>query len=327
MKRRAFMALAGITLSIAALGSRLTSPAAAQSAPKIGYLWGSGAGEQEKLMDEQLARRGYVDGRTAVIVRRFADGDFGRLPALAAELAALRVDIIVAQTTAAAQAAKAATSAIPIVVTSSGDAVGSGLVESLARPGGNLTGVSFLGTELAVKQIELLRELLPNATHVGFVANRRMAPERIFFQAMQGPAQERGLRLSFVDVGSVAEFPAAFAELARLKADAAIVAPGGFFSDRRAELLAVAARHTIPAIYFRREFVADGGFASYGATLAELHQLAADQVDRILKGADPAVLPVLQPTRFEFVVNLRTARELGLDVPSGLLARADEVIE
>lgn len=318
------------SLAMLALGVwTLASPALAQqgAGPKIGYLWGSGSGEQEKLMDDLLARRGYVDGRTAVIVRRFADGDFSRLPGLAAELAALKVDIIVAQTTAAAQAAKSATSEIPIVVTSSGDAVGSGLVASLARPGGNVTGVSFLGTELAVKQIELLRELLPKATHVGFVANRRMAPERIFFEAMEGPAQERGLRLSFIDVGSVAEFPAAFEELARVKADAAIVAPGGFFSDRRADLLAVAARHAIPALYFRREFVVDGGLASYGATLAELHQLAADQIDRILKGADPAELPVLQPTRFEFVVNLRAARQLGLDVPNAVLARADEVIE
>jgi putative ABC transport system substrate-binding protein len=278
-------------------------------------------------MDVVLAQRGYVDGRTAVITRRFANGDFSRLPALAAELVDLRVDIIVAQTTAAAQAAKAVTSDIPIVVTSSGDAVGSGLVASLARPGGNVTGVSFLGTELAIKQIELIRELLPRASRIGFVANRRMAPEPIFFEAMTGPAQERGLSVTFIDVRRPSDFPAAFEELERMKADAAIVALGGFFSDHRAELLAVAARYPIPAIYFRREFVPYGGFASYGTTLAELHQLAADQVDRILKGANPAEMPIRQPMRFEFVINLRTARRLGIEVPTSLLDRADDVIE
>jgi putative ABC transport system substrate-binding protein len=319
-----------VYLAIAAvLGCMLGGPAAAQqpSLPKIGYLWGSSAAEQEKMMDAELAERGYIDGRTATFIRRFAGGDFSRLPGLAAELVDLRVDIIVAQTTAAAQAAKAATSAIPIVVTSSGDAVGSGLVASLARPGGNVTGVSFLGTELAVKLIELVRELRPAASRIGFVANRRMAPEPIFFEAMTGPARERGLSITFVDVRSVSHFPAAFEELERLKADAAIVAPGGFFADHRAELLAIAGRHAIPAIYFRREFVADGGLASYGATITELHRLAADQVDRILKGADPAELPVLQPTRFEFVINLRTARQLGIEMPASLLARADELIE
>lgn len=306
----------------------LALPAAAQQGPpKIGYLWGSSAGEQEKLMDDLLAERGYVDGRSATVIRRFADGDFSRLPALAAELVDLRVQIIVAQTTAAAQAAKAATADIPIVVTSSGDAVGSGLVASLARPGGNVTGVSFLGTELAVKQLELIRELLPSVRRVGFVANRGMAPEKVFFEAMSGPARERGLQLDFVDVQSIHHFEHAFDELKRLGADAAIVAPGGFFSDYRGELLAAAQRHAIPALYFRRGFAADGGLASYGAPLRELYRLAADQTDRILKGADPAVLPVLQPTRFELVINLRTARDLRIDIPAALLARADEIIE
>jgi putative ABC transport system substrate-binding protein len=304
-------------------------PAAAQQAPlpTIGYLWGSSAGEQEKLMDDVLAERGYVDGRTVTVIRRFADGDFARLPVLAAELVEQRVQIIVAQTTAAAQAAKAVTADIPIVVTSSGDAVGSGLAASLARPGGNVTGVSFLGTELAVKQLELIRELVPSVRRIGFVANRGMAPETVFFAAMQGPARERGLQIDFVDVQSVEDFGQAFDELKRLRADAAIVAPGGFFSDHRGALLAAAKRHAIPALYFRRGFVADGGLASYGSTLAELYRLAADQVDRILKGADPAFLPILQPTRFELVINLRTARDLRLEIPATLLARADEVIE
>lgn len=322
MRRRRLAAAAAAFLMFA-------GPALSQTpaGPKIGYLWGSSEGEQAALMDRLLARRGYVDGQTAVFVRRFADGDFGRLAGLAGDLVAQGVDIIVAQTTTAALAAKAATAAIPIVVTSSGDAVGSGLVASLARPGGNVTGVSFLGTELAVKQVELIREILPKASHVGFVANGGMRPERIFFDAMTGAAREAGLRLTFIDVRAADQFGRAFDELAGMRADAAIVALGGFFSDHRAALLEAARRHSIPALYFRREFVVDGGFASYGATLAELYQLAADHVDRILKGANPEVLPVLQPTRFEFTVNLRVARQLGVEIPSAILARADEVIE
>lgn len=318
-----------LLMVLAAAFFALSSTAVAQPSTikKIGYLWGSSAGEQEKLMDRMLADLGYVDERTAVIVRRFADGNFALLPKLAAELVDSRVDVIVAQTTAAALAAKAATSTIPIVVTSSGDAVGSGLVASVARPGGNVTGVSFLGTELAVKQIELVKEILPRATRIGFVANRGMAPERIFFEVMEVPARERGLTLNFIDIQRTADFNAAFDRLAALHVDAMIVAPGGFFADHRSEFLEMARRHPIPALYFRREFVVDGGLMSYGTDLRELYQLAAGQVDRILKGADPAVLPVMQPTRFELTINLRTARQLGIEFSPAVIARADEVIE
>lgn len=190
-----------------------------------------------------------------------------------------------------------------------------------------MTGVSFLGTELAVKQIELLKELLPRAKRIGFMANRGMAPGRIFFEVMEKPAQDRGLSLSLIDVQSPADFGAAFDRLSVERIDAIIVAPGGFFSDRRTELLAVARGNPIPALYFRREFVADGGLLSYGPDLRELYRLAASQVDRILRGADPALLPVIQPTRFDLAINLQAARALGIVFPPAIVARADDVIE
>jgi len=280
-------------------------------------------------IEAELAALGYVDGRSAAIERRWAEGRFERFPQLADELVQTRPDVIVASTTAAALALKRATAAIPIVVLSSGDAVGSGLAQSLARPGGNVTGNSFLGPELAVKHIELVRELTPGITRLAFVANAALAPEPIFHSQMREAARPLAIEVEFVDTRGPQDFERSVARVHALGAHAAVFAPGGY-SDRasdRAQLLAAISTLRVPAIFFRREYVDAGALLSYGASFAAMNRQAAGYVDRILRGANPADLPILQPTSFELVLNLAAARRLGLTVSPLLLARADEVIE
>jgi len=251
------------------------------------------------------------------------------MPALAEELVRARPDVIVASTTAAALALKGATTVIPIVVLSSGDAVGSGLVRSLARPGGNVTGNSFLGPELAVKLVELVRELAPRIARLAFVANAALPPEPIFHGEMREAARPLGLAVEFVDTRRPGDFERSIEAVVAMNAEAAIFAPGGY-SDRpddRARLLAAIVAIRIPSVFFRREYVDSGALMAYGASFAAMNRQAAIYVDRILRGASPAELPVVQPTKFELVINLRAARRLEIAISPLLLARADEVIE
>jgi putative ABC transport system substrate-binding protein len=323
MRRRGFV----VSFGAAAFSSHLPLAAWSQdpSRARIGFLWSGGRGRQLDIIEAALAEDGYVDGSTAVFERRFAEGRFDRLPALAEELIGARVDIIVAQTTAAALAAKRLTTTIPIVFTSSGDAVGSGLVESLARPGGNLTGNSFLGSEFAAKQLQLLKEAVPGATRIAFFANGSMPPERIFFERMKSAAADLGVVVEFVDAQRPDDFERAASELSARRMDAVIVAPGGYTEpDRLHRAIEGQGR---PSLYFWREYAEKGGLMAYGPSNIELFRTSARYVDRILRGASPADLPVGQPTRFELVINAATARRLGLSLPPALLARADELIE
>jgi putative ABC transport system substrate-binding protein len=274
-----------------------------------------------------LGDLGYREGENVLLEERYANGRFDRLPVLAAELVGKPVDVILTQTTAAAQAAKRATATIPIVVVTSGDLVGIGVVQSLARPGGNVTGLSFLGTELAVKQLELLREVAPGTTRVAFLASRAFPPEVVFFREMERGAPHLGLSTRFVETTTAPDYPALFAEMVREGANAVVVAPGqaNFASWR--QIIALAARHRLPTMYPGREFTEAGGLVSYFINRSEFYRRAAYFVDRILKGAKPSDLPIEQPTTFELVINVRTARGLGLVVPASLLARTDRVIQ
>jgi len=273
-----------------------------------------------------LAELGYREGRNFTLEERYADGDMARLSTLANELVRLRVDVIVAVTTPAALAAKRATSTIPIVIPTSGDAVGSGLVESLAHPGGNVTGGQFLGTELAVKQMELLKQLAPGAKRLGLLAHPGVPPEVNFFREMERAAPALGVTVRFVEAKTAADQAAAFAGLAKDRIDGLVVAASTFNHDPWRRIVELAARDRIPAIYLWREFADAGGLMAYGPSRAALYRHTATYVDRILKGARPADLPMVQPQKFDLVINLPVARALGLSVPESLLLRADDVI-
>ncbi len=294
---------------------------------KIGYLAvRSGPGSLDEALKTGLRDLGYVDGRNIAYVHRWADGKFDRLPALADELAQLRVDVLVTETTAAAQAAKKATHTIPIVMATSGDAVGAGLVASLAHPGGYVTGMTFLGTDLAPKWVELFKEIVPKASRLGFLAMAALSPEPIFFKVMEPEAHRLGLTIRFFDVSGPKDYAESFSKMKQARVDGVIVAPNTPFAENRKQIIDLAAQHRLPALYSRREQVEDGGLVSYGQNYPEMHRRAAHYVDKILKGTKPADLPVERLSKFEFVVNLKTAKQIGLSIPPNVLARADKVI-
>lgn len=275
-----------------------------------------------------LAETGFAEGRNVAIEFRWAQGRYDRLPALAAELVALKVDLILASGGAPpAFAAKAATSSIPIVFTAIADPREGGLVESLNRPGGNLTGVTILTAELDSKRLELLCTLVPEAKIVAALANPQRSDSAKQTQDVQTAAATLARELVVLRAGTEAEIDAAFAELKSRGAGALAVLADPFFTGRREQIVALAARHAMPAMYQWREFATIGGLASYGPSITDAYRQAGVYAGRILNGEKPALLPVLQPTKFEFVLNLRTAKTLGLEVPDPLLARADEVIE
>ncbi len=259
---------------------------------------------------------------------RWAEGHYDRLPVLAADLVGRKVDLIAASGgPASALAAKSATSMIPIVFVSGDDAVAAGLVASLARPSGNLTGVSFLDVELMQKRLELLSELVPQAGVIALLVNPNNPNAERVMRDVQEAARAKGVQLPIQKASSESEIDAAFATLVQLKAGALVVGADAFFSSRREQLVALASRHAVPAIYEWREFPASGGLISYGTSLTGVYRQLGLYAGKILKGAKPADLPVEQPTTFELVVNLNTANALGLTVPPSILARADEVIE
>jgi putative tryptophan/tyrosine transport system substrate-binding protein len=245
---------------------------------------------------------------------------------LAADLVGRKVDVIVAGFPAAAQAAKSATSAIPIVFTT-GDAVGDGFVASLARPGGNLTGISFLTVELSAKRFELLSELVSQARVIALLVNPNNPVTEHMMPAVQEAARAKGVQLHILKASTESEIDAAFAALVQRQAGALVVSSDPFFFNRREQLVVLAARHAVPAIYEFREVAADGGLISYGASITGVFRQVGIYTGRILKGAKPADLPVEQPTTFELVINMKTAKALGLTIPPALLSRVDEVIE
>jgi putative ABC transport system substrate-binding protein len=299
--------------------------------PVIGFLGPSsstGFAPFRTPFKQSLKEAGYVEGQNIAIEYRWAEDQVDRLPALAAELVGLRVAVIATVTaTAAALAAKNATATIPIVFAIGADPVKVGLVASLNRPGGNVTGVSFLSNALVAKQMELLRELAPTAAVIGVLINPSNPNADADEKAAAAAARLLGRQVNVAYAGSERDFDAAFAALVRQGSTALLVVPDATFTSRPLQLAALAARYTLPAIYSRGELPAAGGLMSYGSSLADAVRQAGVYVGRILNGAKPADLPVVQPTKFELVINLKTAKALGLTVPPTLLARADEVIE
>ena len=275
-----------------------------------------------------LSETGFVEGQNMASEYRWAEFHNDRLPALAADLASRKVDLIITAGGAPpALAAKNATSTIPIVFTFVADPVGAGLVASLARPGGNLTGFSNLAIELTPKRLELLCELVPQATVIAFLVNPDNKMTEPYIRVVQEAVRVKGIQLPILRAETEAEIDAAFASLGQLQAGGLVVAADPFFAFRREQLLALASRYAVPAIYEWREFVADGGLISYGIDNAAVARQAGIYAGRILKGAKSADLPVQQPTTFLLVVNLNTAKALGITVPPSILARSDEVIE
>ena len=327
MKRRAFITLVGGAAATWPLAARAQQPAL----PVIGFLE---LRSPDVVVDRMRAFRqglkdtGHVEGANAAIEYRWAENQIDRMPALAAELVRKQVAVIATTgATVAASAAKAVTTTIPIVFLTGADPVESGLVASLARPGGNLTGINLLTIDLTAKRLELLRELVPAATRVAVLANPAGPAPEAMLRDVETAARAMGLQVQVLNAGTSPEIDAAFASFVRERPDALFVGPDPFFVSRRVQLVHLASRHAVPAAYTQRDYAVAGGLMSYGSNLMDAFRQVGVYTGRILKGAKPADLPVLQPSKFELVINHQTARMLGLTVPDKLLATADEVIE
>jgi len=327
--RRAFVhALPALTVSLV---SSLTLAADAErpSSPRrIGVLlvaWHP-TDKQPQQLHAGLHEAGYVEGRDIVFEWRFADGHYDRAPSLAAELVQQKVDVIVVESTIAAQAAKRATSTIPIVMAIVADPVGSGLVDTLAHPGGNLTGLSLMGLDLSAKRLQLLKEAIPRLTRVAVLWNPATPFHAKAVRDITAAAGALSLNVTLVAAQGPADLSLALAAAKRAHAQALYVVEDPVITLHRKRLLELTAKAAIPSVYSLRDFPEEGGFISYGADLSDMFRRSAQFVDRILKGAKPSELPIEQPTKFELVVNLRTAKTLGVVVPESILLQADEVI-
>ena len=326
MNRRDILATLG-SVAVMATPTRAQQPAL----PLIGFLSGASAAPFAHLVAafrQGLGDTGFVEGQNVAIEYRWAENRYERLPEMAKDLVRRQVAVLVASGgDRAALAAQAASASIPIVFSAGGDPVAHGLVASLGRPGANLTGVSLLTTLLEAKRLSLLREALPAATRIGLLVNPGGTIVQSMVQESEQAARSLGLRLVVVKAEAEGEFEPAFASLLHQRADALVVINSAFFNSRREQIVALAARHKLPAIYEFGEFARAGGLMSYGTHLGEMYRQIGVYTGRILKGAKPADLPVLQPTRFEMVLNMKTAKALGLTIPQALLLRADEVIQ
>ena len=326
MRRRDLLALLGGAAAARPFAAR----AQQRAMPVLGFLGATSAGPHAQdvaALREGLSGMGYSEGKNLAIEFRWAEGHYDQLPALAGDLVGRPVDLIVsAGGFPAALAAKTATPTIPIVFETGGDPVDSGLVAGLARPGGNLTGVSILVVELHAKRLELLAELVPQARAIALLLNSAGTANARITRDVQQAALAKGIQLHVLTAGGD-ELEPAFAALVKLGAGALIVSSDPFFSSRREQLVELASRHSVPTIYQWREFAVAGGLISYGTSLPAVYHLLGTYAGKILNGAKPADLPVQQPTKFELAINLKTAKALGLTVPQSLLLRADEVIE
>jgi putative tryptophan/tyrosine transport system substrate-binding protein len=311
----------------------LSYPVEAQESknfPRLGFL-SAGAAQDERdrlaVFREGLRELGHVETKNILIEYRFAEGKLERLPELAAELVRLNVNIIVTAGNEAVQSAKNATHTIPIVMAFSGDPVGAGFVASLARPGGNITGLSRINIELTAKRLELLNETVPRATRIAVLFNPEGRVPVLALKEAQAAAQKLGLQIQALEMQAPQDIENAFRSAARERAGAVMTLPGGFTGFYRTRIVNLAAKSRLPAMYNNLRFVEDGGLMSYASDQREEFRRAALYVDKILKGAKPADLPVEQPTKFDLVINLKTAKQIGLSIPPNVLARADRVIK
>jgi putative tryptophan/tyrosine transport system substrate-binding protein len=330
MRRRAFLAVLGA----AAAACPLTTLAQQRTKiPRIGVLWHAGNAQQEATflgaLLKGLNELGYVEGKNIELVNRFADEHYDRFDGLATELIKAKVDVIVGSISSAAIAAKRQTASIPIIFIASGDPIGMGLVDTLARPGGNVTGTSNLVVDMASKNLELLKDCFSNLSAVGILAssNTNAAFFRSYVSAMQAAAEVLHVSVHVVGVRSPDEFERGFSEMGNAHVDAVIIMPDGMFNNDRKRIAELALAHKLPAIGWSAELAEAGALMSYGANNVDMFRHTAVYIDKVLKGTNPAGIPVEQPVLFDFVVNLRTAKALGLSIPPTVLARADKVID
>jgi putative ABC transport system substrate-binding protein len=327
VNRRRFVGTLGLSLLAAPLAASAQQPGKIW---RIGYLDQGSAARNRRYLEafqQGLRDLGWVEGKNIAFEVRFADGKTDRLPALAAELVRLKVNLIATSSTPAALAAKQATTTIPIVIGFAADPVGSGIVSSLAHPGGNITGWTHQGLELRGKYLELLKEAMPQATRFGVLWNPANPVHKSSMHVIEAAARELKVEIYPVGVQEAKELEGAFSTLAGKRAQGLVVYPDGMFQAQTSLIVALAARHRLPAIYGIGEYAEAGGLMTYGTNLSEMFRLGASFVDKILKGAKPSDLPVEQPTKLKLIINLKTAKTLGLTIPPSLLLRADEVIQ
>jgi putative tryptophan/tyrosine transport system substrate-binding protein len=328
IKRREFITLLGGAAASWPLAARAQQPAM----PVVGYVYpgtpeGSSA-DQTAAFRKGLSESGFIEGRNVTIEYRWAQNDYSRLPEMVADLVRRRVSVIAAMGgTPAALAAKALTATIPIVFSTGSDPVLTGLVASLNRPGGNVTGITFMTAELSAKQLGLMHELLPGAARFGMLVDPQSPNAEIATQDARTAVTTLGRQIEVLSASSSREIDTAFASLKQKRVEALLVSPTPLFSNRRVHLAGAAMRYAVPVIYADRQYAEAGGLMTYGSNIPDQYRQAGIYTGRILKGEKPADLPVMRPTKFEFVINLQTARTLGIEVPPTLLALADEVIE
>jgi len=297
--------------------------------PRIGYLSAASRSTSPARIEafrQGLRDLGYVEGKNIVIEYRFAEGKLDRLPALVAELVRLKVDLIVTTASRETRASKGATNTIPIVMTTEGDPVGTGFVASLARPGGNITGLSTLTAELSGKRLELLKEILPNLSRVAVLGSSTNPGHAQVLKETELAAGASKVKLEYLDILGPKDIETAFRAAGKGRADAILMLSSSVFTSQRTQVIELAVKSRLPVSYPRPEFVEAGGLLTYGPSTTDLHRRAATYVDKILKGAKPADLPVEQPTKFEFIINLKAAKQIGLTIPPNVLARADKVL-
>jgi len=324
------MWLSRLLVVIAVALSTLAQVQQSKKVSRILYLTGSSLSANQFRIEafrQGLRELGYIEGKNIVIEYRSSEGKLDRTPALAAELVRLKVDVIVSAGPQITSAAKEATVTIPIVMTLDTDPVGSGFVASLARPGGNITGLSTLAPEISGKQLELLKETVPKLSRVAVFGTSTIAGNARALRETELAAGAFGVQLQYRDVLSPKDIETAFRAASKERADAVLVLTSPVLNSHRRQLANLAANNRLPAIYAREEYVEDGGLMSYGVSATDLDRRAATYVDKILKGTKPADLPVEQPTKFEFIINLKTAKQIGLTIPPTVLARADRVIK
>jgi putative ABC transport system substrate-binding protein len=327
MSKKVFCLALGTSLFALSFSGQAQQP---KKVPRIGFLIGtspSTISDRIEAFRQGLRELGYVEGKNIVIEYRYSEGKLDRLRELAAELVRLNVDVIVTSGPTPNRAAKEATVTIPIVMGYDTDPVGNGFVVSLARPGGNITGLSTLAPEISGKQVELLKEIVPRLSRLAVFGTSTSPGTAQALKETELAAAAVGARLQYLDIRSPNEIDTAFQEARKGRADAVLVLTSAVFVLHRTQLADLAIKSRLPVIYDRREFVDDGGFMSYGTSFADLARRTATYVDKILKGAKPADLPVEQPTKFELIINLKAAKQIGLTIPPNVLARADKVIK